>query len=287
MRNKIFLIGASGRLGSFWLNNLKKNNNVISHQHNKKPFSKSIKFNLINKKKLINFCIKENINIIINCSGYVNVEKSERYPDKAKMANYLVVKTLVDVCKFAKIKLVHISTDHIFDGKKKMYHENSIAKPLNVYSKTKHAAEKYIKKRLKKYLILRTNFFLKSKLQDTFVDEIIKTLNKKRPIYCWQNIFYNPVHVSTLVRIANNLIRKNCIGIYNIGSNQSISKYDFALLIAKYLKFDTKLIKKSNYNNSKLKRPFNMSLSNQKIKKVLKLGKKSKFFDINKEIQYV
>jgi dTDP-4-dehydrorhamnose reductase len=287
LKNKIFLIGASGRLGSFWLKKLQKKNNVISHQHSKKILSKCIKLNLIDKKKLTNFCIKENINVIINCSGYANVEKSEKFPNKAKMVNYLIVKNLTDVCKLKNIKLIHVSTDHIFDGKKKKYHENSIAKPLNVYSKTKFAAEKYIRKKLKKYLIFRTNFFLRSKMQDTFVDEIVKKLKRNKPVYCWQNIFYNPVHVSTLVRIANILIKGDYSGVYNIGSNQYISKYEFALLVAKHLKFDTKLIKKSSYINSIVKRPLNMSLSNQKIKKVLKLGKKTKFFDISKEIKNV
>ena len=68
MKNKIFLIGASGRLGSFWLKKLQKKNNVISHQHSKKILSKCIKLNLIDKKKLTNFCIKENINVINNFS---------------------------------------------------------------------------------------------------------------------------------------------------------------------------------------------------------------------------
>ena len=271
MKEKVFLLGASGRLGSSWLPELKRYYTVISHENKNLVKVNKKKISLFNINKLSKFCKKSKISIIINCSGYTDLEKCEKFKIKAIKINYQIVKNLTDVCLKNKIKLVHISTDQLFDGKKKIYTEKSKVKPINVYAKSKIMAENYIQKKLENFLILRTNFFLNSKKKNTFLDIILDNLKIRNTIYCWDNVFFSPLHVKNLIKLSNLLILKKKKGIYNLSSNQAMSKYEFAVYIAKYLKFDTNLIQKKPFIKSMVNRPKNMTLSNKKIKKLLNI----------------
>lgn len=287
MKEKIFLLGASGRLGSHWLPELKKFSIVISHQHKQFIKSKKKKINLLNFKKTSQFCSTNNISIIINCTGYTNLEKCEKYKENAIIINYKIVKNITDVCLKNNIKLIHISTDHLFDGKKKIYTEKSKMKPVNMYAKTKIMAENYIKKNLKNFLILRTNFFLNSKGKNTFLDFIIKKLKEGNKIYCWDNIFFSPLHVLNLIKLSNFLILNKKVGIFNLSCNQSLSKYEFAVKIAKYLKFDTNLIEKTPFKKGIVKRSQNMTLCNKKIKRLLNKKQIYNLLDLQSQFKYV
>lgn len=287
MKEKIFLLGASGRLGSHWLPELKKFSIVISHQHKQFIKSKKKKINLLNFKKISQFCSVNNISIIINCTGYTNLEKCEKHKENAIIINYKIVKNITDVCLKNNIKLIHISTDHLFDGKKKFYTEKSKMKPVNMYAKTKIMAENYIKKNLKKFLILRTNFFLNSKGKNTFLDFIIKKLKEGNKIYCWDNIFFSPLHVLNLIKLSNFLILNKKVGIFNLSCNQSLSKYEFAVKIAKYLKFDTNLIEKKPFKKGIVKRSQNMTLCNKKIKNLLNKKQIYNLLNLQSQLKYV
>lgn len=287
MKEKFFLLGASGRLGSHWLPELKKFANVISHEHKKFIKSKKNKINLLNYKKIQQFCNANKVSIIINCTGYTNLEKCEKYKENAIRVNYKIVKNITNVCLKNNIKLIHISTDHLFDGKKKIYTEKSKMKPVNMYAKTKIMAENYIKKKLKNFLILRTNFFLNSKGKNTFLDFIIKKLKKKNKIYCWDDIFFSPLHVLNLIKLSNFLILKKKVGIFNVSCNQSLSKYDFAVKIAKHLKFDTNLIQKKPFKKDIVNRSQNMTLCNKKLKKLLSKKQIYNLLDLQSQFKYV
>lgn len=241
----------------------------------------------MNFKKTSQFCSTNNISIIINCTGYTNLEKCEKYKENAIIINYKIVKNITDVCLKNNIKLIHISTDHLFDGKKKIYTEKSKMKPVNMYAKTKIMAENYIKKNLKNFLILRTNFFLNSKGKNTFLDFIIKKLKEGNKIYCWDNIFFSPLHVLNLIKLSNFLILNKKVGIFNLSCNQSLSKYEFAVKIAKYLKFDTNLIEKTPFKKGIVKRSQNMTLCNKKIKRLLNKKQIYNLLDLQSQFKYV
>ena len=132
------------------------------------------------------------------------------------------------VSKLSNLKLIHISTDHLFSGKKKgKYSEKSLCKPVNYYGKTKLSGEKILKD-YEKSLILRTNFFGSlSKKNNSFANKILSRIKLNKKVYLWDDIFFTPVFLIDLIKIINLLINKNIYGIYNISSNNKISKYDF------------------------------------------------------------
>ena len=198
-----------------------------------------------------------------------DVEKCEKSKEKAYNINVKIPKILKNVAKKHSIKFVHLSTDHIFNGKKKGYYsENNKADPLNYYSKTKFLADNFTKD-YKKALIVRTNFFGGyTKNKKSFSELILDKIRKKNSIKLWDDIYFTPVNIFFLIKTIERLIDKNVFGIINISSSDSVSKYCFGIKLCKYLKLDKKYILKKKQNKNTILRPKNMSLSNNKICKI-------------------
>ena len=118
---KIFLVGASGFLGLNFIKTYKKKYDIYAHV-NKRKLSitgiKTVKINIVNINELKNFTIKKKIQIIINFAGLTNIEKCEKNKKEAFISNVVIPKNLKIVAKFYKIRLLHISTDQLFSGKK-------------------------------------------------------------------------------------------------------------------------------------------------------------------------
>lgn len=89
------------------------------------------------------------------------------------------VVNIVEILKSYKIKLIHISTDYVFVGKKKLYRERDIKNPLNFYGLTKSLAEDYIIKNLKNYSIIRSSWIY-SNQTNSFIKKILNKIKKKQ-----------------------------------------------------------------------------------------------------------
>jgi dTDP-4-dehydrorhamnose reductase len=264
MRN-ILIIGGSGFLGYYLIRKLKNNNYLYCHK-NKTTFKYNslpiVKVNLTNNVILKKFLKKKKIDL----ASIASVDICNKLKKKAYKVHVSIPKVLSKLSKLLNIKVVHISTDHLFDGKSKSsYFEKSPLSPLNYYAKTKKDGEEEIAKN-KKNLILRTNFFGKNMInKNSFSDKIIFNLKRKKSIYLWDNVYFSPMHIKYLCIIIEFLINKNERGIYNI-STKKISKYKLGVLIAKKLKLDFKKLIPKKFDSKKfIIRPKNMSLSNTKL----------------------
>ena len=146
-----------------------------------KNLNNKFKINLNNQKKVNLFIKKFSPNFIVHAAAITDVDYCEKFKKKALKSNFLTTKKLVNAAKKYKKFLVFISSDQLFDGSKKKYNEKSVYSPCNFYSNTKMKSEKYIKKNLKDYLIIRTNFFGKSlNGRKSFSDFIIKIFKIKK-----------------------------------------------------------------------------------------------------------
>ncbi len=275
MRN-FLLLGGTGLLGNNWLFFRHKKENYYSNV-NRTKFKKSnlkfnkIKINLNKTKEIIDFINKKKISVLINLIAITDVEYCEKNKAEAYDVNVKLVHNIAKACKNTKTTLIHISTDQLFNGKKKIFYENSKISPLNNYGLTKYKAEKIVKKLCKKHIILRTNFFCWGlKNNKNFLSEIFNSISNKKNFYGWSNVFFTPIYSGILVDIAHNLESRRKYGLFNVSSNTSISKYRFASIITKNFSLNKRYLKKSlldvkNYT----RRPLNMSLSNFKIKKII------------------
>ena len=298
--NNILFFGATGKLGINWVNNLlNSKKKIIINIHRKKLKPKrnltQKKLNLSKPTEIIKYCKLKKVSIIINCIGLSSVEKSQKSLNLADYLNNKIPSKLCRITKKLDIPFVHISTDMLFDGLHTgKYTEKSKLNAINNYSKTKIKAEKEIKN-YSKSLIIRTNFFGYSNKENmTITDKILFQQSKGLTTYLWKDIYFTPIYIQTLIFFLNLLIKKNKTGIYNVCSNEKISKYNFGKKILDNLKINYKL-KSNNFNKKKfVKRPKNMSLSNNKLKKLfpeksnhLKLKNQIKKFVLDYKNKYV
>ena len=119
--------------------------------------------------------------LVIHTAGLTSVEKCETNPELAYKVNVDLSKVVASATKKLNIPLVHISTDHLFDGMSSMLVEDEITNAINIYCKTKAIAEKSILQINPNALIIRTNFYAwGTSYRKSFSDYIIESLRKKQ-----------------------------------------------------------------------------------------------------------
>ena len=138
-------------------------------------------------------------NIIINCAAYTKVDKAEANQKQANLINHTAVKELATIAKTKNIKLIHISTDFVFNGlNKKPYTENDVTSPLNIYGETKLAGEKALMSISKSdSLIIRTGW-LYSEFGNNFVKTILNLAKKNDALDIVSDQFGTPTYAYDL-----------------------------------------------------------------------------------------
>tara|TARA_B100001057_G_scaffold147440_1_gene147360 strand:- start:10188 stop:11105 length:918 start_codon:yes stop_codon:yes gene_type:complete len=269
-KNNCFITGGSGLLGSSWLFHLKDKYEVFSSENKKKINLDNINFckiDLLSRFELFNLLNKIKPCILIHTAALSNVEKCELNQDQALKVNVEITKNIIDVCTKLNIKIIYISTDHLFDGTQKYVNENEHKKPLNFYANSKDLAEQLIIKNVEKYLIIRSNFFgWGTSYRKSFSDFIINNLRNNVQVNLFEDVYFTPIIFSELFEKIDMLVKYNKNGIYNIVGNERLSKYEFGLKLSNIFELNNKLINKISIKDMKnlVIRPLDMSLSNKK-----------------------
>jgi len=263
---KIIIYGSSDFLDKKLVKFLNKKNYKLLNDGKRKKKLKATK----NLFKFFLAEIKKNKpDAIINLVALTNVDQCENNKNLAKKTNIFFSKELVKAINayHKKVHLIHISTDQVYDGKGS--HKENTIKPINFYGYTKLQGEKFAKKTFS--TILRTNFIGKdeNKKKTNLSDWIVNSVVKNKKIDVFENIFFSPLHTSTLVKLIEKVIKMKKKGTFNLSSKSKISKADFAKKLCKELRLSVKNINKTSYNKKSLlaKRPLDMSLNVTKFEK--------------------
>ena len=278
MKKKFLICGGSGLLGLSFAFNLRDNNDLLltTNTNNLKEYNfRTLKTDFKDFSKIKKNITIFNPDVIINTLGLTDIEVCEKNPDKAFFLNTYIPSELSKISKIIKSKFIHISTDQLFDGNKNVYSELDLHSPLNVYSQSKSLAEKKIIKFNSKALIIRANFFGYGPFyRNSFSDYIYNSLILNKKINLSKDINFNPIYIPTLINSILSLLDINERGIFNISSNNKISKYEFGLLKEKKFKLNSNLIISTVSTHSNVLRPKNMVLSNKKFLKAtsIKIG---------------
>jgi len=209
---------------------------------------------------------------VVHTAGLTNVEICESHPELATYLNVQLSKYVATACARSNIKLVHISTDHLFSGDKSLVGPQEKTKTLNVYAKTKREAEQTVLEINPDALIVRTNFYAwGTGYRESFTDKIINSLRSSKKISLFDDIFFTPILVEVLVKAVHDLVREKASDIFHVVGDERVSKYEFGLRVARVFGLDHELIERSSFRtrDDLVQRPLDMSLSNELTKKTL------------------
>jgi dTDP-4-dehydrorhamnose reductase len=268
-RKSVLISGSAGLLGSK-LSALYKQNGyfVGAIYRSKEPKDYDVKYK-VNMCDVGDFSeIRDHFELIINCAGFTNVDENEKLPEKSWLENVVASNNLSEFARKSGSKFVHVSTDHFLSDQNLVRDETATMTPVNQYGYTKLEAEKTIAKNNKESLIIRSNFFGKNSMNDnSLLEWILKEIKNKKDIRGYEDIFFNPVSIDYLFKAINILIKNSAVGIYNIGSHEAISKFNFIKLVIEILgNTDSKLINSiSPVDSSSVKRPKFMALDCSKF----------------------
>lgn len=215
---------------------------------------------------------KDNPQVIIHAAALTDLEFCEKNPEIAYNVNVKGTKNIFDVAKKCNTKLIYICTDYIFDGGKGDYREEDKPNPLSVYAKTKLEGETLIEN-YDNFLSIRTSLYgwALSNARN-FSSWVINTLRDNNTIFVAKDQISSFIFTNDLAKILIKMIEKDLSGIYNVASENSISKYNFALLLAKEFGLDEELITPITLDqlmkkfNLIARRPKNTSLNGSKVR---------------------
>lgn len=184
--------------------------------------------------------------VILNAAAMTNVDACERGREQAWKMNVTAVENLVEVSRRIDAKLIHISTDYVFDGKTGHYTETDRVNPINYYGKTKLAGENVLVSSGINYCILRTIVIYGTgvSVRNNYALWVINNLQEKKPIHCAVDQISNPTYVHDLAFAMKQCIEYNADGIYHVAGAEAVSRYEFAIRIAEVFGFDPELISK-------------------------------------------
>jgi dTDP-4-dehydrorhamnose reductase len=182
--------------------------------------------------------------VILNAAAMTNVDACERERETAWKMNVTAVENLTEVCRRIDAKLVHVSTDYVFDGKNGNYSEGDRVNPVNYYGKTKLAGENIILTSGIRSAILRTILLYGTgvNVKNNFALWVINSLHEKKAIRCAFDQISNPTHVSDLAMALKLSVDRQAEGIFHIAGAEKVSRYDFALRAAEIFGYDPSMI---------------------------------------------
>jgi dTDP-4-dehydrorhamnose reductase len=240
-------------------------------------FTSESELDICNHKIVEEFIIRNNIKTIINCAAYTAVDKAEDQFQLANNVNNLAVQNLARIAKEYKVKLVHISTDYVFDGMNyKPYLEIDKPNPQSIYGATKLAGEQAINDiNPINSIIIRTSWVY-SVFGNNFVKTMLRLGKELDELNVVSDQIGTPTNAYDLAKVILTIlpeINNERVELYHYSNEGVCSWYDFSKVI-----FDTKKLNikvnaiDSKQYNTPAKRPFYSVLNKNKIKDTYKLA---------------
>jgi len=272
----IWLIGNKGMLGNDVEKLLKERRLTYLASDNEVDIS--------DYKALEKFGKDKKIKWVINCAGYTKVDKAEEEIDKAFSINKDGVRNIALFSAKRQIRLIHISTDYVFDGQQDasfVYREDDKTNPINIYGKSKLAGEEEIKKILEEYFIIRTAWLYGIK-GNNFVYTMLRLFKERDVVKVVEDQWGSPTYTVDVAKDILKIIEDDSVnyGIYHFTNEGAASWYEFARTIYKKAKRlgliegNKKIVIepiRTEYYSTAAERPKYSVLSKEKIKREFNL----------------
>lgn len=219
---KILITGAKGMMGSDLMKVLsqKKEYNLIGATRND--------FDITDYSQTLQFLMDKRPDIVVHAAAYTKVDDCESNKETAYKVNEAGTKSVASGCKDINAKLISISTDYIFNGRKNTpYLENDMPAPLSVYGDSKLKGELVVQDILRDFIIVRTSWLF-GRNGNNFISAILKQAEKTKTIKVVNDQTGSPTYTIDLSHAIEKLISCNAKGIFNITNSGECSWYQFA-----------------------------------------------------------
>jgi dTDP-4-dehydrorhamnose reductase len=191
---------------------------------------------------------------IFNCAALAILDECESNPDLAEKLNVDLPRKLAKIVARGGARLVHVSTDSVFDGQRGGYMEQDTPNPLNVYARTKLAGERAVAEEDPRAIIARINLFGWSLFgKRSLAEWFFNNLDQGKPILGFTDVFFCPMLVNDLAQVLIRMAQAGLSGLYHVVSPKCTSKYDFGVALARIFSLDEGLISPVSISASDLK----------------------------------
>lgn len=268
----VLVTGANGQVG----NELR----VLSQKVSPSPFTfvDIEEMDLTSEVSIREYFRNKTFDVIINCAAYTAVDLAEQNSDLCYAINAKSVSILTEICKEKRIRLIHISTDYVFDGRgNEPLRENAVPNPLSVYGKSKLEGEKAVVANLPDAYVLRTAWVY-STFGKNFVKTISTLASQRESLTVIYDQIGSPTYARDLAVAILKIVEKirsgenDVPGVYHFTNEGAISWFDFAYFIIDHYKLPCKLkpIRTEEYKTLAVRPAFSV-LDKRKIKETLKI----------------
>ena len=265
------ITGGSGMLGSN-LSYLFSNYGQVVLTYNKHPVNwegiVSLPIDITDGNQISNLVDEVSPDVVIHAAAVTNVDFCEEHHQAAFDVNVRGSKAVARACAQFDVKMVYVSTDYVFDGRKGNYTEEDPPNPINFYGKTKLEGEQAVASSSADYCVLRTSLYgWNVQRKRSFVEWVIYNLQKGNEIFTLTDQLSSLMFTGDCAFAIREAINSNLRGTYHVASGESISKFNLAHEVASVFNLDASLIKPIESNellkmiDQKAHRPKNVSLN--------------------------
>ncbi len=205
---------------------------------------------------------------VIHTAALANLEDCERNPELAQRLNSEVPAILARACRKGGARLLHVSTDAVFDGTKGNYTETDTPNPLSVYARTKLAGERVVLAEYPQAIVARVNLFgFSLSGKRSLAEFFLYNLLAGRPLKGFTDVYFCPLLVNTIAGIFVEMLEKDLHGLYHVFAAECLSKYDFGVRIARRFGLDAGLIAPVSVQEAGLtaRRAPNLTMNTHKV----------------------
>lgn len=255
---RVLIAGYPGQLAKSFISELSRKNIVfLTPPH--------YDFDITNNYQISGMIASFKPDVLINCAAYNSVENAEQNMTEAVTVNYKAVENLVKEAELHKIKLVHFSTDYVFDGKKNdWYFETDKPNPLNVYGKSKLAGEN-IALQYENSLVFRLSWVI-GYGRNNFLYKFTNWIKDKDTVKVSNDEISVPTFTFDIAKYVLMALEKNLTGLYHLTNSGKASRYELASKYAKLMGFKNEIVPvPMSAFEVPVKRPLVTAMSNRKI----------------------
>ncbi|WP_347561907.1 dTDP-4-dehydrorhamnose reductase [Clostridium sp. E02] len=231
---KVWICGASGRVGTKMTEQLNGSNVELL-------LTDVDDVDITDPKAVMDFANINRPHYIVNCAGVTDVNVCEQNMELAFKINALGARNLSVAARMGKARMIHISTDDIFDGEStKPYTEFDTPNPQTIYGKSKLAGENFVKEFCNRHIIVRSSWIFGD--GSGYVSQILKEIAEGKTIYAAEDQTGVPTGASDLASKIIYLMKSASDGIYHVTGQGHCTRYEFAKEIVRLSGHETKVI---------------------------------------------